>query len=404
MLLESLNFLRETNRNLSNLKILKQSIDSRNISHAYLFAGSNINCLMQIALNFAASINCFKKGCGICNICRNILKQVYDSLLVIEPTGSNNMILTQSISEIQNFVGLSSRLGSYKVCIIKEADLLNKVAANKFLKTLEEPQDSKTIFILLTENLQNVIGTIVSRCIVFEWDFILKDSSYNYGLNNYNLSFNSGYNISLNEDIKIITDIIDSGLRKIISNDIENEDIENKDINRKPNDNNDKLPVEKQSYEDARFVKLALDLTLKISDFQKNLLSKIDNSVKNKEILENYKNIGLTNQEIKKIEKELLEKNKKEAQKNINIGLNIVFDIITAWLEDIITARLGLDKIFLNYKQNYDFIINNLSAVKLKDVLDVISYIEKARISLKYFANSELLMDNIFLSIGKLNC
>ncbi|MCL4415309.1 MAG: hypothetical protein M1365_01200 [Actinobacteria bacterium] len=170
MLLDSIDFLKKNNRNTANLKILKQSLETGNLSHAYLFCGSSIEELSKLALFFASSANCEQNGCGTCNICSNTLKEIYSNLLIIEADG---IILTkEKIVELQKFASMSAHNTGKKICIIKEVELMNKEASNRFLKTLEDPPDENSIFILLSEDLSGILPTIVSRCSVFEWDFI----------------------------------------------------------------------------------------------------------------------------------------------------------------------------------------------------------------------------------------
>ena len=53
--------------------------------------------------------------------------------------------------------------GGYKVMIVWMAEKMNSMCANKLLKLIEEPAD-KTVIILITEDEEQLIGTIRSRC------------------------------------------------------------------------------------------------------------------------------------------------------------------------------------------------------------------------------------------------
>ncbi len=53
--------------------------------------------------------------------------------------------------------------GGYKVMIIWMADKMNASASNKLLKLIEEPPE-KTLFLLIAENEEVIIKTILSRC------------------------------------------------------------------------------------------------------------------------------------------------------------------------------------------------------------------------------------------------
>jgi len=64
---------------------------------------------------------------------------------------------------ITKALSLKSYEGGYKVVIFWMVDKMNTAAANKLLKLIEEPPD-KTLFLLLTEQEDQLIDTIKSRC------------------------------------------------------------------------------------------------------------------------------------------------------------------------------------------------------------------------------------------------
>jgi DNA polymerase III delta prime subunit len=55
-----------------------------------------------------------------------------------------------------------------KFCIIKKAQKMNAEASNALLKSLEEPTE-KTIFILLANDAESILPTIVSRCAILRF-------------------------------------------------------------------------------------------------------------------------------------------------------------------------------------------------------------------------------------------
>ena len=65
--------------------------------------------------------------------------------------------------EIMRSLSLKSYEGGYKVMIIWMAEKMNTACSNKLLKLIEEPPD-KTLFILITEDEEQIIQTIKSRC------------------------------------------------------------------------------------------------------------------------------------------------------------------------------------------------------------------------------------------------
>ena len=78
-------------------------------------------------------------------------------------------IRVDDAQEILKSLALKSYEGGYKVIIIWMADKMNIAASNKLLKLLEEPTD-KTVFILISENEEDIIQTIRSRCQVVHFN------------------------------------------------------------------------------------------------------------------------------------------------------------------------------------------------------------------------------------------
>jgi DNA polymerase-3 subunit delta' len=72
-------------------------------------------------------------------------------------------IRVDDAQEILKSLALKSYEGGYKIMIIWMADKLNTAASNKLLKLLEEPPE-KTLFLLISENEEDIIQTIRSRC------------------------------------------------------------------------------------------------------------------------------------------------------------------------------------------------------------------------------------------------
>jgi DNA polymerase-3 subunit delta' len=89
----------------------------------------------------------------------------YDKLGVGNKQGE---IRVEDASEILKSLALKSYEGGYKIMIIWMADKMNIAASNKLLKLLEEPT-AKTLFILLSENEEDIIQTIRSRCQVIHF-------------------------------------------------------------------------------------------------------------------------------------------------------------------------------------------------------------------------------------------
>ena len=78
-------------------------------------------------------------------------------------------IRVDDAQEILKSLSLKSYEGGYKIMIIWMADKMNIAASNKLLKLLEEPPE-KTVFILISENEEDIIQTIRSRCQITQFN------------------------------------------------------------------------------------------------------------------------------------------------------------------------------------------------------------------------------------------
>ncbi|WP_088324704.1 ATP-binding protein [Polaribacter tangerinus] len=96
-----------------------------------------------------------------------IKTQPYGSLFNwLQFIGVENKQGTIGVDEAEDIVKrlqLKSYEGGFKVMIIWMAEKMNTAASNKLLKLIEEPP-SKTVFILISENEEQIINTIKSRC------------------------------------------------------------------------------------------------------------------------------------------------------------------------------------------------------------------------------------------------
>ncbi len=100
---------------------------------------------------------------------QNPYGSLFDWLNFLEAGNKQGEIRVDDAQEILRLLSLKSFEGGYKVAIIWMADKMNIAASNKLLKLLEEPTD-KTLFILVAENEEDIIQTILSRCQVLHFN------------------------------------------------------------------------------------------------------------------------------------------------------------------------------------------------------------------------------------------
>jgi len=183
---------------------LIHSVNENRISHAQLFLGPEGSGSLALALAYAQYIFCKDKqkddSCGVCPACQKCQKVVHPDLHLVFPValskdvrvsdhliadfreafisdpyltlqgwfnnlGAENkqpVIAVDESASILRKLSLTTFEGGYKIMVIWLPEKMNGQSANKLLKILEEPP-AKTLFLLVTENEDQLLRTIVSR-------------------------------------------------------------------------------------------------------------------------------------------------------------------------------------------------------------------------------------------------
>jgi DNA polymerase-3 subunit delta' len=103
------------------------------------------------------------------NFSENPYGSLFDWYQLLGVQNKQGEIRVEDAQEILKSLALKSYEGGYKIMIIWMAEKMNISASNKLLKLLEEPTD-KTMFILISENEEDIIQTIRSRCQVLHFN------------------------------------------------------------------------------------------------------------------------------------------------------------------------------------------------------------------------------------------
>ncbi len=189
------------------IRDLLATVQQNRISHAQLFCGPEGSGTLSLALAYAQYMNCTNKGefdsCGSCPSCMKYEKLQHPDLHLVFPVATNTKIRKDPISDdfitewrqivlqqpylsLDNWlahIGVDNKQGGiqkhestqivkklslktyeaeYKVMLIWMAEKMNETCANKLLKILEEPPE-KTVFLLIAENTDSMLQTILSR-------------------------------------------------------------------------------------------------------------------------------------------------------------------------------------------------------------------------------------------------
>ena len=157
-------------------RLEKAVIDGR-ISHAYLFEGPSYIDKCDFARSFVKGVLCpdnLGENCGKCSICEKIDHDNHEDITYISREGLS--IKDAAIENIQDKLNVKP-LGDRNVVIINDADTMTARAQNRLLKTLEEPPGDSLI-ILLSENINNLAQTVLSRCVKFRIEGTQQDTGH----------------------------------------------------------------------------------------------------------------------------------------------------------------------------------------------------------------------------------
>lgn len=147
-------------------------------SHAYLLNVNSLDMAYPYAKEFAKSIilqGIDKELFEYEDISYKIDHDEFDDLYVVNP--STIGINSEEISKLLNYMETKSlRDNGRRVYIIYGFERLTRDISNKILKFLEEPQEN-IYAILLTENFEKILPTIVSRCQVMNFTFPKKEDN-----------------------------------------------------------------------------------------------------------------------------------------------------------------------------------------------------------------------------------
>ena len=187
-------------------KELINSVRKNRIAHAQLFLGKPGNAKLALAIAFAQFLNCEKRGekdsCNSCHSCfmynslshpdlhlifpvlkinkiknpvsENFISQWREIILdnpylsltdwykYFDSENKQGAIYTNEAEHLQKKVSLKNYKSNYRVILIWMPEKMNLTCANKLLKLIEEPPKG-TFFLMVSENFEKLLPTIISR-------------------------------------------------------------------------------------------------------------------------------------------------------------------------------------------------------------------------------------------------
>ncbi|HET7832852.1 MAG TPA: DNA polymerase III subunit delta' [Gallionella sp.] len=158
-------------------------------SHALLFKGAKGIGKLDLALRYARSLLCEHPdeggfACGTCSSCHWFEQGAHPDFRLLQPEAlsqdeeesddsrsasgkkPSKQISVEQVRSLAGFFGMSAHQGGRRVVVIHPAEAMNVNAANALLKNLEEPPQG-VLFILVAHKPQQLLPTILSRCLSF---------------------------------------------------------------------------------------------------------------------------------------------------------------------------------------------------------------------------------------------
>ena len=161
---------------------LQNAISAKKISHAYIINGEKSSGKEFIARVFAMTLQCEKGGtepCQECHSCKQALSDNQPDIIYVSHEKPNTISVDDIRAQINNDIAIKPYSSPYKIYIMNEAEKMTPQAQNAILKTLEEPPEYAVIM-LLTSNVNSLLPTILSRCVVLNMKPVADELVRNY--------------------------------------------------------------------------------------------------------------------------------------------------------------------------------------------------------------------------------
>ena len=156
------------------IRCLRRLAADGHLPHALIFTGAAGIGKRRTARVLARTLLCAAEGnapCGRCDDCRTTAAGVHPDYFEVIPEARGKgaaMIRADAVRDILIAASESPQRAGRRIILIDGVHSMNEVAANRLLKTLEEPPHY-AIFILATTEKHKILPTILSRCQVYDF-------------------------------------------------------------------------------------------------------------------------------------------------------------------------------------------------------------------------------------------
>lgn len=148
---------------------LTHTIEQGKISHAYVINGERFSGKEFIANVFAMALQCEHpdgvEPCQQCHSCKQALSGNQPDIIRVTHEKPNTIGVDDIRTQINTDIAIKPYSSPRKIYIIQEGEKMTAQAQNALLKTLEEPP-AYAVILILTTNMDALLPTILSRCVM----------------------------------------------------------------------------------------------------------------------------------------------------------------------------------------------------------------------------------------------
>ena len=149
---------------------LQNAIRLNKVSHAYILDGEEGSGKMLLASAFAQTLQCEQGGtepCGKCHSCIQVESRNQPDIIRVTHEKPGSIGVDDIRDQLCSDILIRPYSSPWKIYIVDEAEKMTVQAQNALLKTIEEPP-AYGIVLLLTENSEAFLPTILSRCVTLK--------------------------------------------------------------------------------------------------------------------------------------------------------------------------------------------------------------------------------------------